>query len=136
MHVEKKPDKIIELDNKDEIKGNIAVIERGECLFGSKTRSAQKAGAIGVVIVNKKNTLEIMYLPDKDNGKDIKIPSFMITKKDGKKLKNKLLDVRIQTELCETLHKNKNTCNKDKLLGVSDAICLWKNSLCQTTKLL
>jgi hypothetical protein len=132
----KKPDKIIDLDNKDEIKGNIAVIERGDCLFGSKTRSAQKAGAIGVIIVNKKNTLEIMYLPEKDKGKDIKIPSFMITKKDGKKIKNDLLDVRIQAELCETLHKNKNTCNNDKLLGISDAICVWKNSLCQTTKLL
>ncbi len=42
----------VTLSNAAEIAGNIAVINRGGCNFIPKTRSAQSAGAIGVLMVN------------------------------------------------------------------------------------
>lgn len=40
------------LNNAAQIAGNIAVVDRGDCLLVDKTANAQNAGAIGVVIVN------------------------------------------------------------------------------------
>ncbi|HHT9077190.1 TPA: PA domain-containing protein, partial [Flavobacterium psychrophilum] len=38
--------------NSAELAGKIAVIRRGGCTFERKVKSAQNAGAIGVIIVN------------------------------------------------------------------------------------
>ncbi|MDX1584537.1 MAG: PA domain-containing protein, partial [Thermoanaerobaculia bacterium] len=40
------------ITNPSEIAGHIALIDRGDCTFVSKTRNAQDAGAVGVIIVN------------------------------------------------------------------------------------
>ncbi len=40
------------LVNSDEVSGNIALIDRGECYFSEKTEFAQDAGAIAVIICN------------------------------------------------------------------------------------
>lgn len=43
-------------DFKGFAKGNIALIQRGECPFGDKAKNAQEAGASGVIIFNQGNT--------------------------------------------------------------------------------
>ncbi|EPB69360.1 PA domain protein [Ancylostoma ceylanicum] len=40
------------LMNKDQIRGRIAVVERSDCMFQQKTRHAQQAGAIAVVVID------------------------------------------------------------------------------------
>jgi extracellular elastinolytic metalloproteinase len=40
------------LTNPGAISGNIAIVDRGDCLFTEKTATVQAAGAIGIIIVN------------------------------------------------------------------------------------
>jgi hypothetical protein len=40
------------LKNGDELKGVVAVFDRGSCYFVDKVRRAQKAGAVAAVIIN------------------------------------------------------------------------------------
>ena len=63
--------------------GNIAVIDRGTCTFVSKTKNAQNAGAIGVILVNN---VAGAFAP---GGTDptITIPTVGITQADGATLK-------------------------------------------------
>lgn len=41
-----------EVVNKDEVSGNIAMVDRGLCTFVKKTENAQQAGAIAIIICN------------------------------------------------------------------------------------
>ena len=62
--------------NNEELTGNVAMIDRGSCLFVEKVLNAQEAGAIGVIICNNENGLS--NLSGSDNR--IVIPTIMITK--------------------------------------------------------
>ena len=75
------------LINGAEVAGNIAVIDRGDCLFVDKVRNAQDAGATAVIIVHNESGF-----PPGLGGSDsaIKIPSVRVGKKDGKKIKKEL----------------------------------------------
>ncbi len=65
--------------------GKVAVIDRGTCLFTLKTKNAQDAGAIAVVIVNN-----VAGNPITMGGADpsITIPVVMVSQLDGAILKN------------------------------------------------
>ncbi|ADX68776.1 T9SS-dependent M36 family metallopeptidase [Weeksella virosa] len=73
--------------NAAEINNNIAIITRGNCNFVTKVKNAQDAGAKGVIVVNNDNGVPIAM-----GGTDssITIPSVMITKELGDKIKSKL----------------------------------------------
>lgn len=74
--------------NVDQIRGNIAVIDRGVNTFSAKAQFAKDAGAIGVIIVNSRD-------PDSANGKFpivmggavVDQPAVMISKPQGAELK-------------------------------------------------
>lgn len=73
--------------NADEIRGRIALIDRGNCNFDDKVLRAQEAGAIAAIIVNNAgNNLVSMF----GNDEDIIIPSFFIGQDDGTALKASL----------------------------------------------
>ncbi|MEM1041633.1 MAG: T9SS-dependent M36 family metallopeptidase [Bacteroidota bacterium] len=82
-----------EFFNVDEIEGNIALIERGDCSFVVKVRNAQDAGATGVIVHNNARTgtdetgspedLVNMGLPQGDNDSDITIPSAFVQQSTG-----------------------------------------------------
>ncbi len=41
------------VDNSVELKGNIALALRGDCMFAAKARRLQEAGAIGVIFIGE-----------------------------------------------------------------------------------
>jgi hypothetical protein len=74
------------LTNAGAVAGKIAVIDRGVCGFAIKTKNAQNAGAIGVVIANTANSLVGMAGSDPT----ITIPTLSISLSNGNKIKNQL----------------------------------------------
>ena len=69
--------------------GRIALIDRGNCTFVTKTRNAQNAGAVGVIIVdNVSNTTP----PQMGGGPDntITIPTVSVTQANGNSIKAQL----------------------------------------------
>ncbi len=74
--------------NRNQVRGSIAIVDRGECLFVDKVRNAQDAGAVGVVVVN--NVLGLITLGGEAT--DITIPTLMIRTGDGDTLKQLVLD--------------------------------------------
>lgn len=71
------------------IKGQIAVIDRGEITFGEKTENAIKAGARGVIVINDRADNEGIPVIRPD-GKLVSIPVVMIDLASGKQLKENL----------------------------------------------
>ncbi|MFM8879437.1 MAG: S8 family serine peptidase [Verrucomicrobiota bacterium] len=77
--------------NTSEVKGKIALIDRGTCFFSSKVRAAQQAGAVAVVMVNNVDGFPIPMGGSGDTS-DIKIPGVMISRTDGAILRRRLAD--------------------------------------------
>ncbi|MDB5059571.1 MAG: putative in family peptidase, partial [Chloroflexi bacterium] len=75
------------LTNAAAIAGNVALIDRGACVFANKVKAAQNAGAVAVVIVNN-----VPGPPAGMAGSDptITIPSEMVSQSDGATLKANL----------------------------------------------
>ena len=65
--------------------GNVAIIDRGNCVFSQKVANANAAGAIGVVIVN--NVAGDPIAMAKTAGFDDDLPAVMISKNDGAALR-------------------------------------------------
>jgi hypothetical protein len=73
------------LANASALAGKIAVVYRGACEFGIKAYGAQKAGAIGVIIIN--NAAGVINLGGGVNGVNVRIPVVMISNADGATLR-------------------------------------------------
>ncbi len=69
------------LANAGAINGNIAVVDRGNCEFGTKCLNAQNAGAIAVIVCNNVAGASIAMAPGAD-GASVTIPTVMITQAD------------------------------------------------------
>ena len=77
------------LTNAAEINGNIALVDRGTCVFVSKVLNAQAAGATGVIVVD--NRRETCVPPSLGgSADDVRIPAISITQDDGNALKAQL----------------------------------------------
>lgn len=76
------------LTGQPDVEGKIVMIDRGICDFSEKVYYAQEAGAIGAIIVNfEENTVP---MGAGINATQVVIPSVMITKSAGDKLKGAL----------------------------------------------
>ncbi|MDP2187283.1 MAG: T9SS type A sorting domain-containing protein [Sphingobacteriaceae bacterium] len=73
------------LANPSALAGKIAVVYRGACEFGLKAYGAQRAGAIGVIIIN--NAAGVIDLGGGVNGINVTIPVVMISNADGATLR-------------------------------------------------
>lgn len=71
--------------NADAIRGRIALINRGTCLFIEKVKHAQDAGAIAAVVINHEGDA---ILPMGGIDYEITIPSIFIGQSDGDLIKN------------------------------------------------
>ncbi len=69
--------------NAAEINGNIAVVYRGGCEFGTKALNAQNAGAIGVIVVNNTGEPELIEIGPGVEGANVTIPVMMVTQVTG-----------------------------------------------------
>ncbi|CCQ12817.1 Metalloprotease MEP2 [Pseudoalteromonas luteoviolacea B = ATCC 29581] len=70
--------------NAADLKGKIAIINRGACAFTAKSLNAQAAGAIGVIIVN--NNDDGTPAPMGGTDANVKVPSMGLSYQDGKKI--------------------------------------------------
>lgn len=41
------------ITNQEEMRGKMALAQRGECMFAAKARNLQKAGAVGVIFIGE-----------------------------------------------------------------------------------
>ena len=81
--------------NADDIKGKIALIERGSCTFVEKIENAEEAGAIAVIVFTDNRGV----IPMQGNGDDIGIPSVMIERDLGEDLMDDLEDQSFEVSL-------------------------------------
>ncbi len=70
------------ITNAADIQGNIAVLRRGTCEFGTKVLAAETAGAIAVIVVNNAPGAPTVMAPGAV-GDQVTIPSLMISQTDG-----------------------------------------------------
>jgi hypothetical protein len=86
-------------ENEAEVRGNIAVIDRGSCSFVEKVVSAQLSGAIAAIVINNIPGSEIAGMGGTDSQSySINIPSVMISNDDGKELKAAILLAKEKSE--------------------------------------
>lgn len=71
--------------NSEDIEGNVAFIERGECSFKRKTLVAERAGAVAVIITDmtKVNEDYFIEMVDDDTDDDAGIPAGFLMGKNG-----------------------------------------------------
>ncbi len=71
------------LENAEQMAGNVAVINRGACLFAEKARNAQAAGAVAVIITD--NRIQPLIAMTGDFSA-VTIPAMMVTQDGGAEL--------------------------------------------------
>jgi hypothetical protein len=69
-----------DLQNADQLQGNIALIDRGDCWFYEKVLGAQEAGALAVIVINRDDWPFVMGAPDDITAN---IPALMVSQGDG-----------------------------------------------------
>lgn len=85
------------LVNAAAIAGNIAVMDRGSCEFGTKALNAQNAGAVAAIIIN--NTGGLIQMGAGAQSPNVTIPAIMITQADGNALKAQISGGTVVTAL-------------------------------------
>ncbi|XP_036357879.1 ER degradation-enhancing alpha-mannosidase-like protein 3 isoform X2 [Octopus sinensis] len=78
------------LTNTRNIKGNIAILERGECMFIEKATNVEMAGAVGGIVIdhNEGTSSESspLFAMSGDGQRDVSIPFVFLFHKEGQKL--------------------------------------------------
>ena len=85
----------------NDVSGRIALVDRGNCTFKSKTLRAQEAGAIGVIIANNTGSTPPPLSNDSMITTPITIPTMGLTMADGATLRASLASGPVTT----TLHR-------------------------------
>lgn len=82
---------INQIVNADEIRGNVALVERGECSFLTKTVNIERLGGRAVIVTESESLegTDDMYIEmiDDESGRDAKIPAGFLLGKNGKMIK-------------------------------------------------
>lgn len=73
------------------------MVDRGNCTFVTKARNVQRAGGLFAIIINNEDEdIDMSILVDDGTGSDIYIPTALISKNDGEKIK-KYMQVNINS---------------------------------------
>jgi hypothetical protein len=76
--------------------GNVALIDRGTCEFGTKALNAENAGAVGAIIVNDQQLPNgVIAMGAGVDGGSVTIPAIMIGNADGQTIRNELPGVNV-----------------------------------------
>ena len=78
------------ITNAAALNGNIVILRRGSCQFGTKVLAAENAGAIAVIVVNNEPGNAFAMAPGAE-GNLVSIPSLMITQATGEALISELI---------------------------------------------
>ncbi|PSN33913.1 hypothetical protein C0J52_21503 [Blattella germanica] len=72
-------------ENAEELKGSVALVERGECSFLSKTVKAEEVGASAIIIANQDPESDEFYIEmiDDNTHREVNIPAGFILGKNG-----------------------------------------------------
>lgn len=80
----------VDLPQSDKIRGKIAIMERGDCMFVEKARKVQKVGAVGAIIIDNARgssaELSPLFSMSGDGTDDIEIPTVFLFSQDASKL--------------------------------------------------
>ncbi|XP_019876061.2 ER degradation-enhancing alpha-mannosidase-like protein 3 [Aethina tumida] len=80
-----------DIEQGDALKGKIAIMERGDCMFVDKVRAVEKFGAVAAIIIdNVPGTSAIsspLFSMSGDGRNDVKIPSVFLFTQDASKLR-------------------------------------------------
>jgi len=68
------------------LKDKIVYVERGLCTFQAKMVHLQEAGAKGMILANVVDENNVFLMGDDGSGRNVRIPSIMITKKVSEQL--------------------------------------------------
>lgn len=114
-----------DLNAPDEIKGKIAIVERGDCMFVDKARKVQKAGAVGAIIIDNVSgstaTSSPIFSMSGDGTNDVIIPTVFLFAEDASNLLLALArDPNVEVTLSEYkndegLHQNEEESVFQKL---------------------
>lgn len=78
---------VLDLQNANEVKDRIILIERGDCTFVDKARKAQKAGAKAVIVIDNvpgSSSKDLpMFAMSGDGRNDVNIPVVFLFKNDA-----------------------------------------------------
>lgn len=85
--------------NADEVRGKIALVDRGTCTFAEKALTAQAAGAIGVILVDNRESTCSLPPPMGGNDAAVRIPIVSITQADGKTIRDQLVGSTVRVSL-------------------------------------
>ncbi|XP_077463342.1 ER degradation-enhancing alpha-mannosidase-like protein 3 isoform X1 [Stigmatopora argus] len=89
-----------EISNGDQIRGRIALLQRGQCMFAEKARHVQNAGAIGAIVVDdnegsSSDTAPLFQMAgDGRNTDDVALPLLFLFHKEGSILLEALKEYR------------------------------------------
>ncbi|XP_077573010.1 ER degradation-enhancing alpha-mannosidase-like protein 3 [Stigmatopora nigra] len=89
-----------EISNGEQVRGRIALLQRGQCMFAEKARHVQKAGAIGAIVVDdnlesSSDTAPLFQMAgDGRNTDDVALPLLFLFHKEGSILFEALKEYR------------------------------------------
>ncbi|CAF0954248.1 unnamed protein product [Rotaria magnacalcarata] len=94
------------LQNDIELKGNIALVERGDCSFVTKIINVQRTGALGAIVMNNDHTADERFVDmiHDSTERNVLIPAIFLQYRDGHMIlksieKNHLIGARINIPL-------------------------------------
>ena len=107
------------LTNAADLNGKIAVVKRGDCSFTIKTKSAQDAGAIAIIVVNNVGTNPINM-----SGTDssITIPAVMVSKEHGDSIITALSSGNVNGTLTKTNNNASNATVSPGIQHINDIV--------------
>ena len=76
------------VENDEETHSPVFLVERGDCHFVTKVRNiAYTGGKMAIIIDNQNENITKVIMSDDGTGAGIRIPSVLIGRRDGKKIK-------------------------------------------------
>jgi hypothetical protein len=79
----------------------IIMVDRGNCTFVTKSRNVQNLGGSMALIINNREdeSIDNVLMMDDGTGSDIYIPTIIISKKDGEKIKKFMIENKNNTNM-------------------------------------
>jgi PA domain/Secretion system C-terminal sorting domain len=88
------------LTNAAAIRGNIALVRRGDCFFSIKAYLAQRAGAKAVVIFNRNPGEGLLNMAASDSATAVTIPVFFVSFEDGMRMTGAMANGAVHVSMC------------------------------------